>query len=124
MPEQEHPEQEQQHNRVSWILVVAYLGLAAIVFYSGFNNASAGTKHVLYSEFLAAVQDGKLETVRVTNSDLIGIYKTTDKAAPAAEIATPRLPAMDESWLMKELRDDHVQIIAEPQAANWWTGIL
>src|SRR5215471_17423033 len=107
------PEQERRTN-LSWILVFIYLGLAAIVFYAGFNNDSVLAKHVSYSDFLAAIQDGELETVRVTNSDLIGTLKKTDKAAPTASIATPRLPATDEAGLMKDLRDDHVQIIAEP----------
>jgi cell division protease FtsH len=117
------PEQE-RHTKLSWILLIIYLGLAAIVFYAGFNNDSVAAKHVSYSDFLAAIQDGKLEAVRVTNSDLIGTLKKTDKAAPTASIATPRLPATDEAWLMKDLRDDHVQIIAEPQSANWGSGIL
>ena len=114
-------EQEQRKN-LSWVLAVFYLGLAALVFYTSFNNDSVATKHVSYSDFLAAVQDGKLESVRVTNSDFIGTFKKTDKAEATA-ISTPRLPATDESWLMKELRDDHVQIIAE-QSANRWSGIF
>jgi cell division protease FtsH len=105
-------------------MTVIYVGLAALVFYTGFNNDAVATKHASYSDFLAAVQDNKLESVRVTNSDFIGTFKKTDKTAPATAIATPRLPATDESWLMKELRDDHVQIIAEPQTGNWWSGIL
>jgi cell division protease FtsH len=117
------PEQE-RHTNLSWVLVFIYLGLAAIVFCAGFNNDSVAAKQVSYSDFLAAVQDGKLGTVRVTNTDFIGTLKKTDKAAPTASIATPRLPATDEAWLMKDLRDDHVQIIAEPQSANWWSGIL
>jgi cell division protease FtsH len=116
--------EQKQRTNLSWILVVVYLGLAALVFYASFNKDAVATKHVSYSDFLAAIQDSKLESVRVTNSDLIGTFKKTDKAAAAATIATPRLPATDESWLMKELRDEHVQIIAEPQTGSWWSGIL
>ena len=115
---------EQQRTKLSWIFVFVYLGLAAVVFYTGLNTSITTTKHVSYSEFLTAVGEGKLETVRVTNSDLTGTLKQTDKATPATSITTPRMPAMDESWLMKELRDDHVQIIAEPQAGSSWGGIL
>ena len=105
-------------------MVMIYLGFAAAVFYTGYNNEPATAKHVSYSELLAAVQDGKLQTVRVTNSDFIATFKKPEKTATAAVISTPRLPATDESWLMKELRDGHVEIIAEPQASNWWSGIL
>ena len=65
-----------------------------------------------------------MDTVRVTNSELIGIVKTADKAAEPASITTPRLPTMDESWVMQELMERHIQIIAEPQTTNWWSGIL
>src|SRR5579862_7166707 len=115
---------EKQQPNLSWILIFLYLGLATAVFYSGFSNDSATTKHVSYSEFLTAVQDNKLESVRVTNSDLIGTVKKADKSATPSSIATPRLPATDESLIMKELRDDHVQIIAEPQTTGWWSGII
>src|ERR1051326_2888742 len=105
---------EQERQNLSWTLFLIYLGLAAIVLYGAFNNESIGSKRVSYSEFLTAVENGKLENVRVTNSDFIGALKKTDNSAQTSTISTPRLPATDESWLMNELRDDHVQIIAEP----------
>ena len=113
-----------QQQKPPWIFILIYMGIAGMIFYAGLANRAPVTKHVSYSDFLAAIQDGKVETVRVTNSELIGAMKGADKAAEPASITTPRLPTMDESWLMQELRERHIQIIAEPQTTNWWSGLL
>jgi cell division protease FtsH len=78
----------------------------------------------MYSEFLTAVQGGKIETVRVTNSELVGIVRGTGKTEVPQSITTPRIPAADESWLFQELREKEIQIIAEPQTAKWWDGLI
>src|SRR5437016_14344383 len=62
-------EQEQRHANLPWLMVIIYLGFAAVVFYTGFNSETGAAKHVSYSEFLAAVQDSKLQTVLVTRSE-------------------------------------------------------
>ena len=118
-------ERREQQRKPPWTVILIYLGLAGVILYASFGNIpTSATKHVSYSEFLAAVQEDKVGTVRVTNSELIGILKTTDQAKEPASLTTPRLPAIDESWLMQELRDKHIQIVAEPQATGWWSGLL
>src|SRR4030095_11909905 len=96
----------------------------SLLFYSSLGKGMPATKSVSYSEFLAALQDDQVETVRVTHSELVGIKKSGNKTAEPASITTPRLPAMDESWVMQELRQRHIQIIAEPQKTSGWTGLL
>ena len=115
------PEQPQ---KTPWTAILMYLGAAALILYASSGNLPSTAKQVSYSDFLAAIQEGKIETVRVTNSELIGVLKAGDKAKQPESLATPRLPSMDESWLMQELRDKRIQIVAEPQTTNWWSGLL
>jgi cell division protease FtsH len=65
-----------------------------------------------------------VDAVRVTNSELIGALKATGETEARASISTHRLPSIDESWLMQELRQQQIQIIAEPQTQKWWSGFL
>jgi cell division protease FtsH len=115
---------EETKRKLPWITFLIYLLAAALIFYASLGKGIPATKSVSYSEFLAALQDGQVETVRVTNSELVGVKKSDDKATEPASITTPRLPAMDESWVMQELRQRHIQIIAEPQKTNGWTALL
>ena len=118
-------QRSEQRQKPPWTAILIYLGLAGVILYASFGNVpTSATKHISYSEFLAAVEEDKVGTVRVTNSELIGILKTTDQAKEPSSLTTPRLPAIDESWLMQELRDKHIQIVAEPQTTGWWSGLL
>jgi len=117
-------EQNHQQRRLPWTAILIYLAAAGAILYGSFGNIPSAAKHVAYSEFLAAIQERKVETVRVTNTELIGILKDADKDKEPASLTTPRLPAVDESWLMQELREKHIQIVAEPQNTNWWSGLL
>jgi cell division protease FtsH len=109
--------------RIPWMALI-YLLLAAGIFYMSAKKQPQAPTPVKYSEFVSDVMDGKIESVRVSSSELIGAIKAGDNKAPEQFISTPRLPAMDESWLMQELRQRDVQIIAEPQSDHWWAGLL
>ena len=63
-------------------------------------------------------------SVRVTTSSLVGGLKSPDEETGQSAITTPRLPSMDESWLMQELQERHVQVVAQPQTLSWWTSVL
>ena len=115
---------DEKTHKPSWMMLLLYLGVAGLIFYVSAYNRVPAAKHVSYSEFLTAVQDGQIDTVRVTNSELVGVKQGSDKAAALSAITTPRLPSIDESWLMQELRERHIQIIAEPQTGGWWSGVL
>jgi len=107
-----------RNNNLHWLVVIIYVAMAGLIFYAGLGNQSPATQHVTYSEFLNEIRNGKVEVVRVTNTELVGVL--VDKKS----ITTPRLPSMDESWLMQELRDKQIQIVAQPQLGSWWTGLL
>jgi cell division protease FtsH len=110
--------------RLSWITVLIYMGAAALMVYASLSNRPPASKNVAYSEFVAAIQNGQVEAVRVTSSAFIGTMKVAEKSSVPTLMTTPRLPGVDESWLMQELRDRQIQIIAEPPTTNWWTGVL
>ena len=114
----------EQPQRTPWIAILIYLGVAVLTLYVSFGNLPLAAKQVSYSDFLAAIQDGKVETVRVTNSGFVAVLKNAEKAKQTASLTTPRLPTMDESWLMQDLRDKHVEIVAEPQTTSWWSGLV
>jgi cell division protease FtsH len=107
---------------VPWVALI-YLVLAGVVFYMSAANQTQAPKQVKYSDFVAEVMKGTLDSVRVSNSELVGTIKAGDKT-PEQSISTPRLPSTDESWLMNELRQRNIQIVAEPQSDRWWTGLL
>ena len=81
-------------------------------------------RQLSYSEFVETVLASKVDSVKVTNSELIASVPSSGESRTSQSISTPRLPSVDESWLIKELRDHEVQIIAEPQTQNWWSGRL
>jgi cell division protease FtsH len=107
-----------------WAPFVVYFIVAALIMYAAAANRTPATKHVTYSEFLAEIQSGKVERVRVTKSELIGVIKGVEKSVTESTLTTPRLPVMDESWLMQELRQRNIQIIAVPDTTSWWSAIL
>jgi cell division protease FtsH len=123
----EQPEEqkaEEQKKGPPWLIILFYVIAAGLIVFNGLNNQIPASKHVTYSEFLTEIQNGHVETVRVTNSELVGAIRGGEKSGAAASLVTPRLPAMDESWLMQELRERKIQIIAEPQTTGWWSGLL
>ena len=115
---------KEQLKGAPWLMMLFYIIAAVLIIFSGLTNRTTANKHVPYSEFLAEIENGNVETVRVTNSELVGVIKGGEKSGAAASLVTPRLPAMDESWLMQELRERKIQIIAEPQTTSWWSGLL
>ena len=100
--------------RIPWIAFSFYLVAAGLIFYLSVGNRVPPPKPLPYSEFVAQALNGKVDAVRVTNTDLIGVLKATGESGGKDSISTPRLPSMDESWLMQDLREHNVQIVAEP----------
>jgi len=113
-----------EHKRLPWLGFLIYLFAAGLIFYASFGNRVPPPKQLTYSEFLTQVLNGKVDAVKVTNSELVGVLKTSSESTTKESISTPRLPSMDESWLMQELRERQIQIIAEPQTEKWWSGLL
>jgi cell division protease FtsH len=115
------PEKERRPN---WIISLLYLAAAALILYVSATGRTTFTKSVTYSEFLNAIREERVETVRVTGSEFVGVMKGGKESEKPQSISTPRLPATNESWLMQELRDKQIQIIAEPATTNWWATAI
>ena len=113
-----------QQGRLSWLGFIFYAIAAGLIVYVSMANRVRPPKQLAYSEFVTQVLNGKVDAVRVTNSDFIGVLKPSGESGAKDSISTRRLPAMDESWLMQELRDREIQIIAEPETAKWWAGLV
>jgi cell division protease FtsH len=109
--------------RIGWLPLLAYIAIAGLIVYLGVASQTSQVEHVSYSEFLTAIEEGKLESVRFTSTQLIGAVKT-EAGKSVASMTTPRLPGVDESRLVDELRQRRVQIVADPQTTNWWTALL
>jgi cell division protease FtsH len=108
----------------AWFGFLIYLFIAGLIFYMSVGVRAPASKPVLYSEFLTAVQNGTVDKVRVGNNQLVGEMKATNKPGEPQLISTPRLPSIDESWLMRDLQERHIQIIAEPQTTTQWLTLL
>lgn len=113
----------EQPKRMHWIGLLFYVLAAGLIVYVSMGNPVPAPKRLAYSEFLTQVTAGKVEAVRITDYELIGILKPSTDPNTKETISTPRIPSMDESWLMQEMRERQVQIIAEPQTQKWWTGL-
>jgi cell division protease FtsH len=114
----------EENTRIPWIALLFYMLAAGLILYVSVGNRVPAPKQLSYSEFVDQVLNGKADAVRVTNTDLIGVLKATGETTAKETISTPRLPSMDESWLMQELRQHNVEIIAEPSTDKWWAGML
>lgn len=114
----------EKQSQPSWMIALFYLVAAALIMYVSVTGRTTLTKRVTYSEFLNAVREERVETVRVTGSEFVGEMKGGKESEKPQSISTQRLPSMDESWLMQELRDKRIQIIAEPATTNWWATAI
>ena len=113
------------NDRPHWIVFGFYLIAAVLIMYVSAGQRQPPPKTVAYSEFLTAIREGKLDSVRmITDSQLIGILKGTDEHPVAESITTPRMPQTDESWLVQDLQDREIKIIAQPPSTNWWSALL
>src|SRR5262245_64473357 len=95
----------EQEKRIPWLAFFIYLFAAGLILNASLGNRVPPTKQLAYSEFLTQVLNGKVDAVTVTDSALVGILKPTGETGAKESISTPRLPSMDESWLMQELRN-------------------
>jgi ATP-dependent Zn protease len=92
-------------NKIQWRMPLIYLMVFVSLWY-WFQSASKvpEPKQISYSEFLSEVRAGHVSDVRIDEQRLIAKLKTDpSKTEAAKEISTQRLPAMDETPLLKDL---------------------
>jgi cell division protease FtsH len=112
------------NERPHWIVFAFYVIAAVLIMYASAGQRQPSPKTVAYSEFLTAIREGTLDSVRITDSQFIGILRGTEAHPVAESIATPRLPQTDESWLVQDLQNREIKIIAQPRATSWWSTLL
>ncbi len=110
-----------EHKRLPIYTLLIYGMAAGLVFLTTLYPASS-SKALTYTEFIQEVRDGKVEAVEVSNSNLIGKLKKPEGSTTDLSISTPRLPNMDEAYLMDELIAQDVKIIAKPTTG--WGGLV
>jgi cell division protease FtsH len=91
------------------------------------RNLSIGQppKQVPYSTFLDELRAGHLEKVRIDQNLLTAtIKKDAVKPNQSNQIATERLPGIDETSLLQELEAQHVTFEGHMEQAGWLATIL
>jgi hypothetical protein len=71
---------EERDKRIPWLGFFIYLFAAGLIFFASFGNRVPPPKQLAYSEFLTQVLNGKVDTVRVTNSQLVGMLKPSGES--------------------------------------------
>jgi cell division protease FtsH len=106
---------------LSWL---AYTAMALFFAWYFFDvGKPAPPRQVAYSEFLAAIDQGRVTDVRLTERELTA---TLAKPGPGGEtrIVTTRLPAIDETQLLARLEKRHVKFSGTLPASSNWLYVL
>ncbi|PYS47333.1 MAG: cell division protein FtsH [Acidobacteria bacterium] len=112
--------------KLQWLRPLIYLLVIALLWYS-LQRVPAGPqpKQISYSEFLSEVRAGHVSDVRIDEQQFIAKLKTDpSKQEPAKEISTQRLPAMDETPLLKDLEAQGVTFSGHTVGSTWWSLLL
>jgi ATP-dependent Zn protease len=106
---------------LSW-LAYTLLGLF-LAWYVFDIGKPAPPRSVAYSEFLDAIDQGRVSEVRLTERELAA---TLAKPGPGGEtrIVTTRLPAIDETQLLARLEKQHVKFSGTMPASATWIYVV
>src|SRR5690348_9062247 len=105
-------------NTIQWRMPLIYLMVFVFLWY-WFQSSSKVPEptEISYSEFLSEVRAGHVSDVRIDEQHLIAKLKTD----AAKEISTQRLPAMDETPLLKDLEAQGVTFSGHMTVSSWWS---
>src|SRR6478609_7538103 len=112
--------------KIQWRMPLIYL-MAFVSLWYWFRSSSTvpEPKQIAYSEFLSEVRAGHVSDVRIDEQQFIAKLKTDpSKTEAAKEISTQRLPAMDETPLLKDLEAQGVTFSGHMVGASWWNFVL
>jgi cell division protease FtsH len=102
-----------------------YLFWAAVFFWAlTRTTAQPGPKIVPYNQFVSDVDAGELDEVRITTTQFVGRLKAAPGQKTQTEIATNRLPNIDETAIVKDLEAHGVSFSGHIQETSWWSDIL
>jgi cell division protease FtsH len=108
-----------------WLSLAANLLVGvALIYILNRAMAPSGPKEVSYSDFLAEVRAGHMAQVQITDKTLVGVLKeekpNSGKVAPPHMLQASRLPAMDETTLLKELDAHGVKFSGRMESNSGW----
>ena len=115
-----------------WVFTVVYL-IWVVLMIAMLRGALTPQKpkQMSYSDFLVQVEQGHLQNVHITNTQVIGELKKS--ALPAAKKGAPppshiivadRIPGLDAGPLVQELQKQGVKFSGTIETPSWWTDLL
>jgi cell division protease FtsH len=112
--------------RLQWLMPLLSLLIFALLWYSLQRGSAASQPNpVPYSEFLSEVRAGHVSDVRIDQQHFTAKLKADpSKREGAREISTDRLPAMDETPLLKDLEAQGVTFSGRLVEPSWWSSGL
>jgi cell division protease FtsH len=118
-----------KRKRNYWLSLAANLLVGvALIYILNRAMAPSGPKEVSYSDFLAEVRAGHMAQVQITDKTLVGVLKeekpNSGNATPARMLKATRLPAMDETTLLKELDAHGVKFSGHMESSSGWLYAL
>jgi len=108
--------------------VVYLLWFVAAIWFLRTSMAPPQPREVSYDEFLAELKAGHLESVRITERQLIGDLKKdllkNKKPPPNPQIECSRIPGLEAGPLVQEIEAQKIKFSGSIPAPSWWTGLL
>jgi cell division protease FtsH len=113
-------------NRSSWVrlgLFLVALGVAGALWFRALKSQSDSLV-VPYSEFLTAVDDGRVSQVLLENERVVATLKEKSKAGREQSLVASRLPNMDERELISRLEGKKISFAGHIEQGGFWPAVL
>jgi cell division protease FtsH len=114
------------HKKRQWQFTLLYLVMAVALFYFIQKSASSGQpKQVSYTDFINALQAGKLAEASISKDKLTATLKDdAAKSDGVKNITAIRLPNIDDSSLLQQLEAQNVKITGESDSGGGWAAVM
>jgi cell division protease FtsH len=103
---------------VIWLLIFGVI----IAMWQVFKTATVGTKELPFSEFLTAVEGGKVADVVIKGQEVLGNYK--ERPTPGAQYPDFRTYAPEYPRLVDALRENGVAVNVKDMRESTWLALL
>ena len=106
--------------------IIFLIAMAVALSLSSLLNTTTPAKRIPYSEFLDDLHADRVQKVEIKATDIIADLKPDASAQDQkpVHIATERLPRIDESKLIDELRERKVEFSGKVEEQSWFSGII
>ncbi|MCG8557225.1 MAG: ATP-dependent zinc metalloprotease FtsH [Proteobacteria bacterium] len=115
------PTRSRQLRFSGWYFVIA---IVVILMLQYIVPHSLPARRVPYSEFLAMVEAGRFSKAEVRETTVIGELKEPGESRRARHVEATRLPGMDETILLEQLREQGVVFSGRIEATSLWRQML